>query len=89
MSDQHQAGTAPVAAVTGARGYVGRIVSRALAAADFDVIGLVRRPVQAQAIDPTIYAVNQMRICWTESTPSSTVPTTSPSHRRPTSGLST
>jgi nucleoside-diphosphate-sugar epimerase len=36
---------APIAAVTGAHGYVGRIVSRALAAAGFDVIGLVRRPV--------------------------------------------
>jgi nucleoside-diphosphate-sugar epimerase len=44
MSDRHQARTAPIAAVTGARGYVGRIVSRALAAAGFDVIGLVRRP---------------------------------------------
>lgn len=44
MSDRHQAGTAPIAAVTGARGYVGRIVSTALAGADFDVIGLVRRP---------------------------------------------
>jgi nucleoside-diphosphate-sugar epimerase len=44
MSDRHQPGAAPTAAVTGARGYVGRIVCRALAAADFDVIGLVRRP---------------------------------------------
>jgi nucleoside-diphosphate-sugar epimerase len=44
MSDRHQTGTAPIAAVTGAHGYVGRIVSRALAAAGFDVIGLVRRP---------------------------------------------
>ncbi len=44
MSDRHQAGTALVAAVTGARGYVGRIVSAALAADGFDVIGLVRRP---------------------------------------------
>jgi nucleoside-diphosphate-sugar epimerase len=42
MSDQLQA--APIAAVTGARGYVGRIVSGALAGAGFDVIGLVRRP---------------------------------------------
>src|ERR1022692_597251 len=44
MSDRYQAGTAPIAAVTGARGYVGRIVSGALAAAGFDAIGLVRRP---------------------------------------------
>ena len=44
MSDRYQAGTAPVAAVTGARGYVGRVVSTALAADGFDVIGLVRRP---------------------------------------------
>ena len=44
MGDRHQAGTAPVAAVTGAGGYVGRIVSTALAADGFDVIGLVRRP---------------------------------------------
>jgi nucleoside-diphosphate-sugar epimerase len=44
MSERHQAGTVPTAAVTGAHGYVGGIVSRALAAADFDVIGLVRRP---------------------------------------------
>jgi nucleoside-diphosphate-sugar epimerase len=44
MSDGHEAGTASIAAVTGAGGYVGRIVSRALAVADFDVIGLVRRP---------------------------------------------
>jgi nucleoside-diphosphate-sugar epimerase len=44
MSDRHQAGPAPVAAVTGARGYVGRIVSTALAADGFHVIGLVRRP---------------------------------------------
>jgi nucleoside-diphosphate-sugar epimerase len=44
MSDKHQAGTAPIAAVTGAHGYVGRIVSRTLAAAGFDLIGLVRRP---------------------------------------------
>jgi nucleoside-diphosphate-sugar epimerase len=44
MSDRHQAGTAPIAAVTGAHGYVGRIVSGALAAVGFDVIGLVRRP---------------------------------------------
>jgi nucleoside-diphosphate-sugar epimerase len=44
MSDRQQAGTAPIAAVTGARGYVGRIASGALAAAGFDVIGLVRRP---------------------------------------------
>ena len=44
MSDRYQAGTARIAAVTGAHGYVGRIVSRALAAAGFDVIGLVRRP---------------------------------------------
>jgi nucleoside-diphosphate-sugar epimerase len=35
---------APIAAVTGAHGYVGRIVSGALAAAGFDVIGLVRQP---------------------------------------------
>jgi nucleoside-diphosphate-sugar epimerase len=44
MSDRYQTGTAPIAAVTGAHGYVGRIISGALAAADFDVIGLVRRP---------------------------------------------
>ncbi len=44
MSDRHQAGTALVAAVTGARGYVGRIACTALAADGFDVIGLVRRP---------------------------------------------
>jgi nucleoside-diphosphate-sugar epimerase len=44
MSERRQAGTVPIAAVTGAHGYVGGIVSRALAAADFDVIGLVRRP---------------------------------------------
>jgi nucleoside-diphosphate-sugar epimerase len=43
MSDRHRTGTIPIAAVTGAHGYVGRIVSRALAAAEFDVIGLVRR----------------------------------------------
>jgi nucleoside-diphosphate-sugar epimerase len=35
--------------VTGARGYVGRIVSRALAAADFDVVGLVRRPAEGSS----------------------------------------
>lgn len=45
MSDRHPAATAPIVAVTGARGYVGGIVSRALAAAGFDVVGLVRRPV--------------------------------------------
>jgi nucleoside-diphosphate-sugar epimerase len=44
MSNQLQAEVAPIAAVTGARGYVGRIVSRALAPVGFDVIGLVRRP---------------------------------------------
>jgi nucleoside-diphosphate-sugar epimerase len=44
MSDRREAGTAPIAAVTGARGYVGRIASRALARSGFDVIGLVRRP---------------------------------------------
>jgi nucleoside-diphosphate-sugar epimerase len=49
VSDRHQPGTAPTAAVTGARGYVGRIVSRALAAAGFDVIGLVRRPVSGSS----------------------------------------
>lgn len=44
MSDPHQAGAAPVAAVTGAGGYVGRMVSAALAADGFQVIRLVRRP---------------------------------------------
>lgn len=44
MGDRHQAGTAPVAAVTGAGGYVGRIVGTALAADGFQVIRLVRRP---------------------------------------------
>jgi nucleoside-diphosphate-sugar epimerase len=44
MSDRQQVGTAPVAAVTGAHGYVGQIASRALAEAGFDVVGLVRRP---------------------------------------------
>ena len=44
MSDGHQGGTAPLAAVTGAGGYVGRIVSTALAADGFGVIRLVRRP---------------------------------------------
>lgn len=44
MGDRNEAATAPIAAVTGARGYVGEIVSRALAEADFDVVGLVRRP---------------------------------------------
>jgi nucleoside-diphosphate-sugar epimerase len=44
MGDRHQAGTVPVVAVTGARGYIGRIVSTALAADGFRVIGLVRRP---------------------------------------------
>jgi nucleoside-diphosphate-sugar epimerase len=53
MSDRQPAGTAPIAAVTGARGYVGRIVSRALAAAGFDVIGLVRRP--AAGSDDRLY----------------------------------
>ena len=41
MSDPRQAGTA---AVTGAGGYIGGIVSTALAADGFDVIRLVRRP---------------------------------------------
>jgi nucleoside-diphosphate-sugar epimerase len=44
MSERYHAATTPIAAVTGAHGYVGEIVSRALAEADFDVIGLVRRP---------------------------------------------
>lgn len=44
MSDQCHPSEAPIAAVTGAFGYVGRIVSGALAATGFDVIGLVRRP---------------------------------------------
>jgi nucleoside-diphosphate-sugar epimerase len=52
MSDGCQAGSAPVAAVTGARGYVGGIVSKALAEAGFDVIGLVRRPAASSGDRP-------------------------------------
>jgi nucleoside-diphosphate-sugar epimerase len=44
VGDPYRAGTAPVAAVTGAGGYVGRMVSTALAADGFQVIRLVRRP---------------------------------------------
>lgn len=44
MGDRNRDGTAPVAAVTGAGGYVGRIASTALAADGFQVIRLVRRP---------------------------------------------
>src|SRR5579859_4517351 len=44
MGDGHHARPAPLAAVTGAGGYVGRIVSTALAADGFGVIRLVRRP---------------------------------------------
>jgi nucleoside-diphosphate-sugar epimerase len=46
------AGTGPVVAVTGAHGYVGGIVSRALAGAGFDVLGLVRQPAAGSADRP-------------------------------------
>ena len=52
MSDEYQAGAARVAAVTGAHGYVGGIVSRALSEAGFDVIGLVRQPAVSSADRP-------------------------------------
>jgi nucleoside-diphosphate-sugar epimerase len=44
MSDQTRANTVPIAAITGARGYVGQIVSTALASSGFGIVGLVRRP---------------------------------------------
>jgi len=46
MIDRHQSEMPPIAAITGAHGYVGGIVSEALGAVGFDVISLVRRPAK-------------------------------------------